>query len=196
MTTETSVVPGVVKTYTQHIYDTIQLAVAAAGQTVSFFLVPLGGALTAAINKTYSQTNLVRAGSLEKGLSMDIEALSFFIHPTIAAGTAITLVDFRAIYQASNINILINQTSVFRCQLCQVPPAVSENQYFSNIAPAATEFQSNHGLGSAMNVLQLKYPLGLSELQSIQVDLQISAAVAAVNDVTLTLWGTQTRPVT
>lgn len=191
---QASVLPGVSQQLTQHIYDTVQLA-AVAGQTVSFFQVPLGGALTAAINKTYAHTNLVRAGSLEMGIAMDIEGIAFAIKPTIAAGTAITLADYRAIYQASHINIIINQVSKFRCALNQLPCANMENQYFSNITPAATEFASNHGLGSVNNYYPFKLVLGLAPLQSIQVDLFVGGTVAAVNDVMLTLYGTQERAV-
>ena len=184
---------GVQNLITQPIYDTVQLA-AVAGQTVSFFAQPVNGALTAAINKTYAHTNLVQGGRLEKGLELTIKGISFAIRPTVAAGTAITLVDYRGIYQASHLNFQIGQVSVLRLPLHALPPANSENQYFSNITAAATEFQSNHGLGSINNVLPIN-PIVLEETETIQVDLFVNYTVVAVTDCTLFLWGDMTRPV-
>ena len=57
--------PGEKYQLDQPLYDTVQLAVAAGGQTVSFFLVPLGGLLVAGAPKSYTHTNLVLAGTLE-----------------------------------------------------------------------------------------------------------------------------------
>lgn len=185
---------GVDNQLTQPIYDTVQLPIVAGPQLVSFFAVPLNGALTAAINKTYAHTNLVQAGRLEKGLNHTIRAISFAIKPTVAAGVAVTLVDYRSIYQASHLNFLIGQVSYLRMPLHLLPAANAENQYFSNIAAAATEFASNHGLGSIHNVFSI-LPIVLEENESIQVDLQVGGAVAAVTDVMLVLWGDQTRPV-
>jgi hypothetical protein len=191
---QTAILPGVGRQVSQPIYDTVQLA-AVAGQTVSFFQVPVGGVLAGAVLKTYAHTNLTRAGSLSKGIVMEITGLSFAIKPTIAAGTAITLVDYRAIYQASHLNLMINNTTLFRIALNLTAPANAENQYFSNIAAAATEFQSNHGLGASSNYYKFDYPLGLEDLMNIQVDLFVGGTVAAVNDVMLVLWGTQEQPI-
>lgn len=184
---------GVANQLTQPIYDTLQLA-AVAGQTVSFFAVPLNGPLTGAINKTYAHTNLTQAGRLEKGVELEIQGISFSIRPTIAAGTAVTLVDYRAIYEASHINLLIGQVSVLRLPLHAIPPANSENQYFSNIAAAATEFASNHGVGSIGNILRID-PITLEAQESIQCDLVVGGTVAAVTNISMFLWGRMTRPV-
>jgi hypothetical protein len=184
---------GVQNLLTQPLYDTMQAA-AVAGQTLSFYSIPLNGPLTAAINKTYAHTNVIQAGRLEKGVELTIKGISFAIRPTIAAGTAVTLVDYKAIYEASHINMQIGQVSVLRLPLNEIPAGCSENQYFSNIAAAATEFQSNHGLGAISNVLPIN-PLVLEENETIQVDLFIGGTVAAVTNLRMVLWGDMTRPV-
>jgi len=184
---------GVENLLAQPIYDTVQLA-AVAGQTVSFFLVPLNGALTAAIAKTYAHTNMVQSGRLEIGKSLTVTHVSFAIKGTVAAGTAVTLADFRAIYQASHLNFMIGGTTFLRLPLNLMPPANSESQYFSNIAAAATEFQNNHGMGSIHNRLPIQ-PIVLEEMETIQVDLFVGYTVVAVTDISLFLWGKMTRPV-
>jgi hypothetical protein len=179
---------------TQPLYDTMQLA-AAAGQTVSFFTVPYGGPFTALINKDWQHTNLTQAGRLEKGLSMEITGLSFVIKDEIRAGTAVTEVDYRAIYQGSHINLTIGQVSFLRVPLTLLPAGPAESQLFSNIAPAVTEFKMTHGLGSINNVFALPNALSLMDQESIRVDLYVERTPGAVTDVMCVLWGTQTRPV-
>lgn len=184
---------GVENLISQHLYDTVQLA-AVAGQTVSFFSVPLNGVLAGAALKTYAHTNLVQAGRLEVGTELTIEAISFSVKPTVAAGTAVSLADFRAIYQASHINVQIGGVSFLRASLIDLPPANAETQYYSNIAAAATEFQSNHGLGSIHNRMAIQ-PIVLEAQETILVDLFVGGTVAAVTDVKFNLWGKMTRPV-
>lgn len=184
---------GVENQLTQPIYDTVQAA-AVAGQTVSFFSVPLNGVLAGAVTKTYAHTNLVQAGRLETGVELEINAISLSIRPTIAAGTAPTLVDFRALYQASHINLQLGGVSFLRLPAHAIPAANSENQYFSAIAAAPTEFQSNHGLGSIHNKLDIT-PILLEAQETIQCDLFIGGTLAAVMDLTMILWGKMKRPV-
>jgi len=183
---------GVENVIDQCYYDTVQLA-AAAG-TTGMFLVPLGGALTAAAAKTYAHTNLTQAGRLEKGINLTIKALSMSIRDTASGGAAPTLADYRVIYNSGHINLQIGQVSVFRLPIIALPAGPCENQYFSNIAAAATEFKNNHGLGAFGNRYMLDKPLVLEENGAIQVDGTI-AAIAAVTDVTFFLWGEATRPV-
>ena len=184
---------GAVNQLTQPIYDTVQLA-AAAGQTVHFFLVPFGGALTAALNKGYEHTNLVQAGRLEEGLSLEIEAVSFSIRNEVKAATKVLWADYTLIYNTGHINLMIGQVSFLRLPLTLVPAGPQETNYFSNITPAASEFKANKGLGSINNVFHMPNILVLEPNESIQVDLYVDGTVSAVTDVQFTLWGTQTRP--
>lgn len=185
---------GVSNNITQPIYDTVQLA-AAANQTVSFFAVPFGGLLAAGIIKDYRHTNLVQAGRLEKGLEIEIEAMSLIVKQKIDAGTIVTWADYQMIYNESHLNLQIGQVSFLRLPLTQVPPAAGETNYFSNITPAATEFKASKGLGSINNVFKFTNVLILEDQESIQVDLFVGGTPGAICDVQLVLWGTQTRPV-
>jgi hypothetical protein len=185
---------GVKNSLTQPIYDTMQLAVA-AGQTVSFFSVPFGGAFTAAIVKDYRHTNLVQAGRLEKGLEIEIEALSFIVKNEVDAATAVAWADYTMIYNSSHLNLQIGQVSFLRLPLTQLPPGPGETDYYSNIAAAVTEFKAGKGIGSINNVFKLPNVLILEDQESIQVDLFVGGTPSAVTDVQLVLWGTQTRPV-
>ena len=184
---------GVENLLTQPVYDTVQCA-AVAGQTVSFFSTPLNGVLAGAVLKTYAHTNIIQAGRLEVGIELQIESISLSIKPTIAAGTAVTLVDYRALYQATHLNFQIGQVSFLRIPAFFLPAANSENQYQSNIAAAATEFSSNHGLGSINNRFAIQ-PVVLEPQETIQVDMFVGGTLAAVMDVCLVLWGRITRPV-
>jgi hypothetical protein len=178
----------------QPVYDTVQLA-AAAAQTVTFFAVPRGGALTAALNKGYEHTNLIQAGRLEEGLSLEIEAVSFSIRNEVKAATAAVWADYTLIYNTGHINLLMGQVTFLRLPLTLIPPGPQETNYFSNITPAATEFKANKGLGSINNVFHMPNTLILEPNESIQVDLYVDGTVSAVTDVQFTLWGVQTRPV-
>jgi hypothetical protein len=184
---------GVVNQLTQPIYDTVQLA-AAAAQTVTFFNVPRGGALTAVLNKGYEHTNLIQSGRLEEGLSLEIEAISFSIRNEVKAATAAAWADYTMIYNTGHINLLIGQVSFLRLALTLLPPGPQETNYFSNIAAAVTEFKANKGIGSINNVFHMPNVLILEPNESVQVDLYVDGTVSAVTDVQFTLWGTQTRP--
>lgn len=185
---------GIENKITQPIYDTVRLA-AVAAQTVSFFVVPINGLLAAGLIKTYSLTNLVQAGRLEKGLELTITGISLFVRSLAKAGARPTLVDYVAVYNNSNINLLIGQQSFFHLFLPGIPPAAAEVNYFSNIVAAPTEYMPTHGIGSVANVFPLDNNLVLEDQESIRVDLQVGDTIAAVTDVTLMLHGSMTRPV-
>ena len=185
---------GVENNLTQPIYDTVRLA-AVAAQTVSFFQVPLYGLLAAGLIKSYALTNLVQAGRLEKGLELTIVGISLFVRSMAKAAARPTLVDYVAVFNNSNINLLIGQQSFFHMALCQIPPAAAEIDYFSNIVDAPTEYNPTHGIGTVANVFPLENPLVLEDQESIRVDLEVDDAIAAVTDVTLMLHGDMTRPV-
>jgi len=179
---------------TQPIYDTVQLA-AAVGQTANFFSVPLNGVLAGAVNKTYAHTNLIQAGRLEKGINMIIEGFTLAVRDTATGGARVTLADYLVIYDTGHLNFLIGNVSFNHLPCILVPAGAGETQYFSNIAAAATEYKINHGLSSVANMYRLNSPIILEDQESIQFDLFIGGTIAAVTDVTITLWGEQTRPV-
>lgn len=178
---------------TQPIYDTMQLA---AGVGVyPFFTVPLNGVLTAAANKTYAHTNLVQAGRLEKGIELTITGVAMHIRDIASGGAQVSFADYINVYAQTWIDLLIGQVSFLRIDAYQCPPGPAEINYYSNIAAAVTEFKSTKGLGSAMNLFRLENPLILEDQESIAVDLHIETAIVAVTDVSMVLYGTQTRPV-
>ena len=178
---------------TQPIYDTMRLAIAAGGQTVSFFNVPQGGLLAAGVPKTFAHTNLVQSGRLEKGLELTIRAISFFVRDN--AGAMVSLADYLSIFNNSNINMMFAGVSFLRLPACALPPANGETAYFSNIAPGVTEFKMSKGVSTFSNRLVLDNPMVLEDMETIQVDFQVNGAIAALTDITFTLWGDLTKPV-
>lgn len=186
---------GVENQLDQPVYDTIRLAVAAGGQTVSFFRIPFGGLLAAGIVKGYHDTNMMQAGSLEKGLTLSVKAMSFNVLDTAAGAARVSLVDYLNIMNSGHLNVLVGQVTVLRCPVVLMPPGPAETNYFSNIAPAATEFKSTHGAIAGSNKFWLDNPFTLEENEAIQVDLQVPGAVAAVTDVQFYFWGDLVRPV-
>ncbi len=186
---------GVENQITQPIYDTVQLPIAAVAQTASFFVVPLNGILAGAVVKTYSHTNLVQAGRLEKGLELTIKGISFFVRDTATGGAVVSFADYLSVYNISHLNLLIGQQSFFRMTLPHIAPAAAEINYFSNIVAAATEFKAWKGIGTVKNYFPLDNPLVLEDQESIQVDVEIESAIVAVTDITLMLHGDMTRPV-
>lgn len=186
---------GIQNQITQPIYDTVQLAVAAVPQTANFFVNPLNTVLVGAALKSYAHTNLVQSGRLESGLRMSIRGLTLFVRDLATAGARVTFVDYVAVYNNSHINLLKAQVSFLRIPAYLLPAGGAEVNYFSNIAPAATEFKTTHGLGSFMNRFVLDSPFDLEANESIQVVLQVDGAIVAVTDVTVVLWGEQIRAV-
>lgn len=186
-------VPNVANLLDQPIYDTMQAA-AAAGQTLRFFSVPLGQPLAAGILKDYQHTNMIQAGRLEEGNSLVIRGITFYVKHEDDTGTPVTWADYTLIYNTSHVNLQIGQVSMLRLPLCQIPAAAGETDYFSNIAPAATEYNASKGLGSINNKYNLAYPLTLKGNEGIAVDLFIGGTVGAVTDIQCVLWGDMTRP--
>lgn len=186
---------GVKNRLTYPIYDTVQLA-AGAGQTVRFYAVPLGGIIAGAVAKTNAHTNLVQAGRLQKGWTMEITGFSFFVRNLAEGGAAVSKVDYDIIFDYGFYELQIGQVEFSTLPILSIPNAGAETQYFSNIAAAVTEFKMNHGLASVMN----RFPLDdniliLEDQESIEVQLTIPGTIVAVTDVTFMLWGYVTRPV-
>ena len=188
--------PGTSNELSQPTYDTVQVAVAAVAQTVSFFLTPLGGVMAGAVLKTRSDTNLVQAGRLDKGKTLEIQAISMHVRQTATGGAAISRADYDTIYNRSFVDLFIGgNTSFLRVPAIQIPAGNAQIEYRSNITAAVTEFSMWHGASLANNLFHLPISLNLEDQESIQVDLTIEAAIVAVCDVGLTLWGIEHRPV-
>jgi len=185
---------GIENVITQPIYDTVQLA-AVGGGVANFFAIPLNGALTAAANKTFAHTNLIQAGRLEKGIEMTITGLSLSVRDTASGGARVTLADYLIVYDTGHLNLMIGGVSFARLSATLTPAGAAEVQYFSNIAAAATEYKMGHGLSTVSNYYRIDKPLILEDQESIQVDLTVGGVIAAVTDVMLVLYGSQTRPV-
>lgn len=186
---------GVQNELDQPIYDTMQLAVAAVPQTVNFFSVPIGQIIAGAVVKTYSHTNLVQAGRLEKGLKLTIKAISFSVKETAVGGARPTWADYVSVYNNSFLRLFIGQVSFLDTYLQAVPPASAEVGYYSNIVAAPTEYKATHGVGSYFNRFTIDQPLFLDDQESINVELTIGNPIVAVTDVMVILWGSMIRPV-
>ena len=177
----------------QPLYDTVQLAVAAA-QVVRFFAVPLGGLLVAGAPKTYAHTNLVQAGVLERGMDFEITGLSMHAWELAKAGAQPSLVDMQSLH-SGHINLELGQVSYERVQTALIPAGGAELVYFSNIVAAPTAFHVNRGISAMSNRFHLTNTLRIQEQEAISVALELDTAIAAVMDVTFVMWGNLTRPV-
>lgn len=188
---------GIENVVDQPVWDTIRVPVAAGVQTVSFFVVPQAGLLAAGIPKTYAMTNLLQVGRIDKGYQLTIKEISLTIlHQLMVTGTVRTWANYQAIYNLSFLDFRFNDRNYLYVPTTFIPMGNEENDYFSNIAPAATEFKPTHGYGSFTNKFKLPTPLTLEEEETIRVDLFVGSAIAAAAvDVRLTLWGDMVRPV-
>jgi hypothetical protein len=172
----------------QPVYDTINLAAAAVSG--SFFAVQFGGILVGTTPKSYAHTNLVQAGRLERDTTFYINGLSLFVRETATRATA---ADIRALNQGS-FDLQLGQVSFFRVPIAVIPNGGAELELFSNITPAATEYQLNKGVSASGNRLLFEQPLQILEQETIQANIADFLMVAAVQ-VTCVLWGTTDRPV-
>lgn len=174
----------------QPYYDTINLAAAATGGT--FFAVPFGGTLVGAVTKGYEDTNFIQAGRLESGYTLEIDAISMFFPE---AATRATAADIRAI-QSGSFQLRISDTVFLTVPISFLPNGGAELQLFSNITPAATEYQLDKGVQATQNRFYLRKPITLNPQQTIAASITgFHTAVVAATLVTCVLWGILTRPV-
>lgn len=180
--------PGSKFVFDQPIYDTVQLT-AVATQTLNFFSVPLGGALTAAIVKNFTHTNMTQSGTLERGTTMRITGYSLFLRELAAGGAAPTLADARAV---SNGNVIfsLGRVSYYTVASAMIPNGGAE-LYLNDTATVHV----GRGLSTWQNRIHLANPIDIDEQELIGVQIQLNTAIAAVTDVAFVLWGTQWRPV-
>ena len=181
--------PGEKQQLDQPLYDTVQLAVSAVAQTVSFYLVPLGGLLVAGVPKTYTYTNLVQAGTLEKGSTFTVTAFSMEMRELAKAGIAPSLVDAQNI-TLGHLNFTLGGVSFRRDPSCH-PPGAGAALYLNDTATVHV----GRGVPAWQNRIHLAHPIQIDEQEAIQVDLTVEGAIVAVTDVTFWLWGTKLRPI-
>lgn len=177
----------------QPIYDTVELAVAAA-QVVQFFAIPLGGLLAAAFPKTYAHTNMVQAGVLERGIDFEITGFSMYVREWNSAAARHVFVDDQSLYMG-HLNLELGQVSYARLPAAMVPSGGAELNLYSNIAPAVTEYHINRGISAVSNRFHLSNPIRIAEQEAISVTLNLATAITVLTDVTFVLWGNMTRPV-
>lgn len=181
--------PGEKYQLDQPLYDTVRLAVSAVAQTVSFFQVPLGGLLLAGAPKTYTYTNMVQAGTLEKGMTFTVTAFSMVARELAKAAIAPSLIDMQNL-TLGHLNFMLGQVSFWREPSCH-PPGAGAEVYVNDTAAA----HYGRGVPAWQNRIHLAHPIQIDEQESIRVDLTVEGAIAAVTDVTFWLWGTMLRPV-
>lgn len=188
-----SMVAGKGFVQTQPLYDTIELGIGAV--VGSFFSIPYNGILTAAILKTWRDTNLVQAGRLELGHEMSVNGISLHLPSTDDAGAFPTAPDIRAIH-AGNIRwIMGGSTEVLKIPVALIPNAGAELVLFSNITPAATEWHLINGASIHQNRFMLDEPYTIRSQESIEIVIENMDAIAAATWITIVLWGTSVRPV-
>ena len=180
----------------QPTYDSVQVPLAAVRQTVTFFAQEKGRPLAGAVNKTYSDTNILQGGRLDKGKNLLIQALSMHIRHTATGGAVPTRADYETVYNRSFIDVIFGgDTSFLRVPAIHIPAGNGQIEYRSNITPAATEFSMWHGASHASNLYQLPEQMPLLEQESIEVNLTIEGAIVAPVEIMFFLWGTQSRPI-
>lgn len=173
----------------QPLYDTVQLAAAAGALVYNFFAVPFGGLLVAGTVKGYQYTNLIQAGVLERGKDFTIHGLSLNTKPIAQGGIAPSLADV-GVLNGGSINMELGQVSFLRLPTCQLPSGGNDI-----VLNDTATVNVQKGVSSVNNVYWLKAPIHLAEQESISVEMTIPGTIAAVTDVTLTLWGMEIRPV-
>jgi len=185
---------GVGNKLTQPLYDTVQIAAAGGPRTFNFFSVPLNGVLVGTTLKTLAETNLVQAGKLESGSSFEIQALSWYIHEEIAAGTRPVLVDYIEL-GGGFIELKFGTKAFLQLKSAQVPGGGAELSYYSNIAAAATEYHVNRGVNTIQNRFYLDNPILIQNNESFRVEFTVPSTTTVIMDVTMTLWGDLVAPV-
>lgn len=173
----------------QPLYDTNQLT-AAANQTYSFFTVPLGQLFIAGVLKTYSHTNMVLAGTLEKGSTFTITGISTWFVEEAQGGAAVTLADAQEIMRRSHFNLLLGQVSFLRLPLAMIPCG-GAGLYMNDTAAPLVE----KGVVATQNRFHLANPIDIDEQEAIEVQVVVEGTPAAVTDLSVALWGNLVRPV-
>jgi hypothetical protein len=103
------------------LYDTVGVVTAATGS--SFFSMPVGTADPNALVmvKTFSETNLRRAGALATPQQFDIYAITVKFDPISLAAVVLARVDLNQFELRTNYNLEIGQKSYLRVRLTTIP---------------------------------------------------------------------------
>jgi hypothetical protein len=104
------------------VYDTV--LVATTNTSASFFAVPVGGADTNALNgasKTFSETNMRRAGALATPQQFDIYAITIKFDPINATPAGLLRAELNQFELRTNYNLEIGQKSYLRVRLTTIP---------------------------------------------------------------------------
>ena len=176
----------------QPLYDTVQLPIVAGPQVVNFFAIPVGGAFTAAIAKTWEHTNLVQAGRIETGNELMITAVSMYVKTQAGGGAGVTLADASAV-SSGYCQLRIGQVTYLTLPNQMIPNGGAEIVANGNAAAASTHV--THSVSAISNRFHLKNTFVLEADESVQVECHVTAAIAAVTDLVFVLWGDYTRPV-
>jgi hypothetical protein len=183
-------VPRVGLELEQPYYDTISLAVAAT--TGTFFTVPFGGILVGAVVKGYEHTNLIQAGRLETGYSLNVDAISIWFPET---ATRASEADIQGI-QSGYFQLSMSDTIFLTVPIAMIPDGGAELIMFSNIAAAVTEYQLNKGQGVTQNRFYLRKPIPINPQQTFKAVIGgFHTAPAAATKISCALWGVLIRPV-
>lgn len=183
--------------YTQPVYDTSVVPIAAAGAAVvPFFAVPRGGLLAVGINKTNRHTNLVQAGRLERDNSLMIDSVSFFFPTTAEAGALATVADKQAIRAGSFRLLFGGDTEFLKGPIAFLPNGGCDATLQTDAALAAASAAESYGNGVSVvqNRFHLNEPLPLANQESISVVFENMDAIVAPTEVCVVLWGTYLRP--
>lgn len=183
--------------YTQPVYDSIILPIAAAGVAVGqFFAVPWAQLIAAGIPKTWRHTNLVQAGRLERGNEIQIDALSMFFPRTAEAGAFATMADMDAVRAGNFLLQFGGDTIYLKLPIAALPNAGFGVTYTTDAALAAeVNFTYNNGVPVHQNKFYLNQPIVLNEQETVGVTFENMDAIVAPIEVTLFLWGSKLRPV-
>lgn len=174
----------------QPIYDTVSVAIAAAGaRTLSFFSTPLGGILTGAILKTLGDTNLRQAGKLPGGAKFDLEGISLYVKELDSGGARPVFVDLQGLCRGF-LELKFGTKTFLEIPMQQIPDGGAALSYFSNIAAAATEFHVNKGVNAVANYYRLRETIKIEDNEDFRVDMTLLNATTVVMDLTCVLWGT------
>jgi len=182
--------------YTQPIYDSIILPIAAAGVAVGqFFAIPWAGLIAAAIPKTWRHTNLVQAGRMERGNEIQIDSLSMFFPRTAEAGAFPTMADMDAVRAGAMRLRFGGDTDFLKIPIAGIPNGGMGVTYSTDAALAAEiNFTYNNGVPVTQNRLHLGQPIVLQEQETIGITFEDMDAIVAPIEVTFFLWGPNIRP--
>lgn len=179
--------------YDQPIYDTIILPIAAAGAAEgNFFATPRGQLIAAGIPKSIRHTNLVQAGRLEAGNSLNVTAISFNFPSTAEAGALPTVADKRAIRAGSLLVVFGGDTEFLKMPLSHFPSG-GAGEVVVDGTVALNDVQN--GVAVSQNKYYLENPLVLSSQESVSVFIENMDAIVAPTEVQIVLWGEAIRPV-